>query len=66
MAEGFKWLQSWNMLEIYRRKPSEKLIESQNHRIAKGGKDPQDHAVQPFVVLEFYTQFPAFILDNSK
>lgn len=38
MAEGFKWLQSWNMLEIYRRKPSEKLIESQNHRIAKGGK----------------------------
>ena len=50
MAEGFKWLQSWNMLEIYRRKPSEKLIESQNHRIAKGGKDPQDHPVQPFAL----------------
>ena len=31
------------------------VIESQNHKIAKVGKDPQDHPVQPFTHHQWFS-----------
>ena len=32
-----------------------KITESQNHRIAKVGEDPQDHPVQPFAYHQWFS-----------